>query len=162
MSDRTKFTVVQGGCVLDIATHRADPADVLIEETRIAAITAPGEPAPDGAQVIDARDRLLMPGLINAHTHSHGGLSKGMGDRWTLELLLHAGRWISGSRTPETMYLSSLVGALEMVRKGCTACYDLFLELPLPTPEGVEAIGRAYHEVGMRAVMAPMTADRTF
>ncbi len=162
MSDRTKFTVVHGGCVLDIATHRADPADVLIEGNRIAAITAPGEPAPDGAQVIDASDRLLMPGLINAHTHSHGGLAKGMGDRWTLELLLHAGRWISGSRTPETMYLSSLVGALEMVRKGCTACYDLFLELPLPTPEGVEAIGRAYHEVGMRAVMAPMTADRTF
>jgi cytosine/adenosine deaminase-related metal-dependent hydrolase len=49
-----------------------------------------------------------------------------------------------------------------MVRKGCTACYDLFLELPLPTREGLDAIGRAYTEVGMRAVVAPMTADRTF
>jgi cytosine/adenosine deaminase-related metal-dependent hydrolase len=103
-----------------------------------------------------------MPGLINAHTHSHGGLAKGMGDRWPLELLLHAGPWLNGYRTSEHMYLSALIGALEMVRKGCTACYDLYLELPLPTPDGLEAIGRAYQDVGMRAVLAPMTADRTF
>ena len=162
MSSQANVKVVRGGRVLDRAQHRAEPADILIEGSRIVAITAPGGAAPEGAQVIDASDRLLMPGLINAHTHSHGGLGKGAGDRWTLELLLHAARWLSGFRTPEYMYLSALVGALEMVRKGCTACYDLFLEWPLPSPEGVEAIGRAYAEVGMRAVLAPMTADRTF
>ncbi len=49
-----------------------------------------------------------------------------------------------------------------MVRKGCTACYDLFLELPLPSSEGIEAIAQAYTDAGMRAVIAPMMADRTF
>jgi cytosine/adenosine deaminase-related metal-dependent hydrolase len=49
-----------------------------------------------------------------------------------------------------------------MVLKGCTAAYDLPLELPGPTLEGVEAVGRAYADVGMRAVVAPMVADRTF
>lgn len=156
------FKMIRNGRLLDIATHRAEPADVLIEGNRIAAIQPPGNAAPEGAVTIEANDRLLMPGLINAHTHSHGGLAKGMGDQWSLELLLHAGPWLNSYRTAEHMYLSALIGALEMVRKGCTACYDLYLELPLPTPEGVEAIGRAYQDVGMRAVLAPMTADRTF
>lgn len=164
MSDtaHATFKSIRGGRVLDIDRHRADPADILIESNRIAAIQPPDSAVPEGATHIEARDRLLIPGLINAHTHSHGGLAKGMGDRWSLELLLHAGPWLNGYRTSEHMYLSALIGALEMVRKGCTACYDLYLELPLPTPDGLEAIGRAYQDVGMRAVLAPMTADRTF
>ncbi len=162
MPSTNPFKIIRGGHVLDIDKHRADLADILIEGNRIADIMTPGAAAPAGADRIDASDRLLMPGLINAHTHSHGGLAKGAGDRWTLELLLHAAPWVSGHRAAEDMYLSSLVGALEMVRKGCTACYDLFLQLPLPTPEGLEAVGRAYQDVGMRAVLAPMTADRTF
>jgi guanine deaminase len=105
---------------------------------------------------------LLHPGLVNAHTHGHGSLAKGMGDRWTLELLLAAGPWISGNRVFEDSYLSTLIGAVEMVMKGCTACYDLTLEIPMPTPEGLDAAGRAYADVGMRAVVAPMVADRTF
>ena len=48
-----------------------------------------------------------------------------MGDRWTLELLLTAAPWISGSRTLEDKYLSAMIGAAEMVLKGCTAAYDL-------------------------------------
>jgi len=154
--------VIRGGCVLDIAKHQANPADVLIRGNDIAEIMVPGAAAPEQAELIDASERLLAPGLINAHTHSHGGLAKGSGDRWTLELLLNASSWLSAYRTSEHMYLSSLVGALEMVRKGCTSCYDLYLELPLPSAAGVEAVGRAYRDVGMRAVVAPMTADYTF
>lgn len=162
MADTAQFKVIRGGRVLDIAGHRADPADVLIQDNRIAEIMPPGAEAPEHAETIDASDRLLMPGLINAHTHSHGGLAKGMGDRWSLELLLNASSWLTAYRTAEHMYLSSLVGALEMVRKGCTGCYDLYLELPLPSPDGVDAVSRAYRDVGMRAVVAPMTADHTF
>ena len=154
--------VIRGGRVLDITKHQANPADVLIRGNDIADIMVPGAAAPEQAERIDASERLLAPGLINAHTHSHGGLAKGSGDRWTLELLLHAASWLSADRTAEHMYLSSLVGALEMVRKGCTSCYDLYLEVPLPSAEGVEAVGRAYRDVGMRAVVAPMTADYTF
>jgi 5-methylthioadenosine/S-adenosylhomocysteine deaminase len=103
---------------------------------------------------IDARGMLLHPGLINAHTHAHGNLAKGMGDRWTLELLLTAASWINGNRSAEDRHLSAKIGAVEMVLKGCTAAYDLPLELPAPTHEGVESLGRAYADVGMRAVIA--------
>ena len=63
-----------------------------------------------------------------------------MGDRWTLELLLAAGPWISGGRTLEDKYLSTYLGALEMLLKGCTACYDLTVEFPLPTRRGTRRL----------------------
>ncbi len=159
---RAAHTVVRGGRVLDARAHRAAPADILIKGDTIVEIGAPGLRAPAGARVVDARGKLLHPGLINAHTHAHGNLAKGMGDRWTLELLLTAGPWINGGRSLEDRYLSAKLGAVEMALKGCTACYDLPFEWPVPTLEGLEAVGRAYADVGLRAVLAPMVADRTF
>ncbi len=104
----------------------------------------------------------MHPGLINAHTHGHGNLSKGMGDLWTLELLLNAGPWISGGRVLEDKYLTTYLGAVESLMKGCTACYDLTAEFPSPSVEGLHACADAYRDAGMRAVLAPMVADRTF
>ncbi|HZN49201.1 MAG TPA: amidohydrolase family protein, partial [Methylomirabilota bacterium] len=155
-------TIIRGGRVLDARGHRADPADILITGDTITEIGAPGLAAPADASVVDARDKLLHAGLINAHTHAHGNLAKGMGDRWTLELLLTAASWIGGNRSLEDKRLSAKLGAVEMVLKGCTACYDLAFEWPAPTLEGLQAVGGAYAEVGMRAVVAPMVADRTF
>src|SRR5438093_3932010 len=96
-----KASIIRGGRLLDVRAHRAYPADVLIAGDSIAEIGAPGLAAPAGATVVDARGMLLHPGLINAHTHAHGNLAKGMGDRWTLELLLTAGPRISGGRSPD-------------------------------------------------------------
>ena len=155
-------TIVRGGLVLDIAEGTAEPADILIEGDTIREIGPPGCAAPDGASEISAARRLLHPGLINAHTHGHGNLAKGMGDCWTLELLLAAAPWITGNRSTEDKYLSTQLGAVEMVLKGCTACYDLSFEWPLPTTEGLAQAGQAYADVGMRAVVAPMVADRSF
>jgi cytosine/adenosine deaminase-related metal-dependent hydrolase len=155
-------TIIRGGRVLDARAHRADPADILITGDTITEIGAPGLAAPSDATIVDARGKLLHPGLINAHTHAHGNLAKGMGDRWTLELLLTASSWIGGNRSLEDKRLSAKLGAVEMVLKGCTACYDLAFEWPAPTLEGLQAVGGAYAEVGMRAVVAPMVSDRTF
>lgn len=154
-------TIIRGGLLLDTRAHRADPGDILVTGDTIAEVGAPGLPAPAGARLLDASGLLLHPGLINGHTHAHGNLAKGQGDLWTLELLLTAAPWISGGRTTQDRYLSAKLGAVEMVLKGCTAAYDLPLELPVPSPEGVEAVGRGYADVGMRAVVAPMVADRT-
>lgn len=54
-----------------------------------------------------------------------------------------------------------MVGAVEMVPEGCTAVYDLFVEVPGPTRDGIAAMAEAYRTVGMRAVIAPMAADLT-
>jgi 5-methylthioadenosine/S-adenosylhomocysteine deaminase len=155
-------TILRGGRVLDIAAGTADFADILIDGDTIREIGPPGLPAPVDAIEISAARRLLHPGLINAHTHGHGNLGKGMGDRWTLELLLTAAPWITGNRGLDDRYLSTQLGAVELVMKGCTACYDLSFEWPLPTADGLAVAAQAYADVGMRAVVAPMVADRSF
>jgi guanine deaminase len=154
--------VIRGGRLLDAKAHTADRADILIDGDTIHEVGRPGMSAPDDATVIDARGKLLHPGLVNAHTHGHGNLGKAMGDRWTLELLLTAGPWLTGNRTLEDKYLGTKIGAVEMVLKGCTACYDLTFEFPAPSVDGLHAVGQAYADVGMRAIVAPMVADFTF
>src|SRR5712692_4253375 len=156
------YTILRGGRVLDIAAGTAAPADILIEDDTIREIGPPGCPAPAEAREISAARRLIHPGLVNAHTHSHGNLAKGMGDRWTLELLLTAAPWVGGNRGADDIQLSAQLGAVEMVLKGCTACYDLFFEWPVPSSDGLALVASAYAEVGMRAVIAPMVADRGF
>ena len=156
------FTIVRSGRVLDIAAGTAALADILVEDDTIREIGPPGLAAPADAAVIDAANRLIHPGLVNAHTHSHGNLGKGMGDRWPLELLLTAAPMLGGHRGLDDVRLSAQLGAIEMMLKGCTACYDLFFEWPVPTRDGIAAVASAYAELGMRAVIAPMVADRTF
>jgi 5-methylthioadenosine/S-adenosylhomocysteine deaminase len=151
--------VISGGMVLVAGETKARPADIVVEGDTIAAIVPPG--SAEAPRRIDATRRLIIAGLINAHTHGHGGLSKGIGDLWSLELLLNAGPWISGHRTDEDRYLSTLLSAAEMIRKGCTSCYDLAAMLPVPTVDGLQAVARAYSDLGMRAVVSPMIADRS-
>jgi 5-methylthioadenosine/S-adenosylhomocysteine deaminase len=154
--------IIRGPLLVDPALRRAQPADILVIDGAIAAIGPPGLPAPEGTQAFDAPYTLVHPGLINAHMHSHGGLARGQGDKWTLELLLAAAPWIGGNRALADKKLSATICAAEMVLKGCTAAYDLFAEVPLPTREGMDAVAEAYAEVGMRAVIAPMVADLSF
>src|SRR5260370_25887548 len=86
---------------------------------------------------------------------------KGVAEAWTLEASLTNGPWLAGTRDPETIYLSTLLGAIDMLSKGCTACFDLVYEFPRPTKEGFAAAPRAYADAGMRAVLAPMIADQS-
>jgi guanine deaminase len=156
------FIAIRHGRVLDIAARRADPADILIEGDTIRALGPPGLAAPEGAHIIDASDRMLMPGLVNGHVHGHGAIAKGLiGESWTLELFLNANPSIGGHRTDDDKHLCGLLNAVDMVRNGNTACYDLFFEFPVPSVDGVAALGHGYADVGVRATIAPMIADMT-
>jgi 5-methylthioadenosine/S-adenosylhomocysteine deaminase len=154
-------TVIRGGLVLGSAGDAAHK-DLLIEDGRILAIDNPGFEVSDDAEVLSAADRMLIPGLISAHTHSHGALNRGaVDDKVSLEMFLTGVGASARSRGIDDKYLSAALSAAEMIRKGCTACFDLSVEFPAPSREGISAIARAYHDAGMRAVVAPMIADRT-
>ncbi len=154
--------VIRGARPADPARRRAEPADILIVDGIIAEVGPPGMATPEGAPEMDAGGLVVHPGLVNAHMHSHGGLARGQGDRWTLELLLVAAPWIGGNRSLADKKLSATICAAEMALKGCTAAYDLFAEFPLPTQDGMDAAAEAYADVGIRATIAPMVADRSF
>ncbi len=160
MSD-PRFKVIRGGRLLDRVRRAAVPADVLIEGDTIREVGPAGMPAPAEAGTVNAAGWMLIPGLINAHTHGHGSLGKGRGDRWSLELLLNAAPWINGGRTHDDRRIATLLNAAEMVRRGCTAVYDLTWEMPAPSEDGIAAVREAYEAIGMRALIAPMLADRT-
>jgi 5-methylthioadenosine/S-adenosylhomocysteine deaminase len=153
--------LIQNALVLT-PSGEARALDVLVDGGSIADVVSRGAVKGDGMERVDAAGSALMPGLVNGHNHAQTGLSKGVFDRYNLETYLNAQPGATGSRTLEDKHLSALIGAAEMVRKGCTAGYDMFAEFPLPTAEGVEAVARAYSEAGMRAAIAPMMADKTF
>ena len=83
-------TLIQGGMVVPDARSPALTCDVLVRAGVIEALLTPGQlkPSPEMA-VIDARGNLLIPGLINAHTHSHFTFGKGRNLGWNLELHQH-------------------------------------------------------------------------
>ena len=154
------FIIIRNAMLADPARRRAEATDVLIQDGVIKAVGL-GIAAPPEAKVIDATGHIIHPGLINAHTHGHGGLARGQGDKWTLELLLAAAPWIGGNRSLQDKKLTAQIIAAEMVLKGCTAAYDLYAEVPVPSKDGLDAVAEAYAEIGMRAVIAPMVADKT-
>jgi len=154
--------VIHGGLVLVDGEEQARPADLLVVAGCVRDIGARG--AYDtlaGARRLDARDRLVMPAWVNGHTHAHGGLGRGAVPDVALEGFLAASPAINGQRGLEDLALSATLTAAELLKKGCTALFDMTTEFPLPTVAGLHAVARAYETVGIRAVVAPMMADRT-
>src|SRR5260370_11257889 len=154
-------TVIRGGLVLDPQGHAA-LRDVLIDDGSILGIENSGFEVSDDAEVLAAAGRMLIPGLISAHTHSHGALNRGaVDDKVSLEMFLTGAGASTRSRGIDDKYLSAALSAAEMIRKGCTACFDLTVEFPKPSREGISAVARAYRDAGMRAVVAPVIAGPT-
>ena len=156
------FSVIRNGRLVDGRQFNGTRIDILIEKDTIVDVVPPNSQAPENSTVIDAAGTLVLPGLINAHTHGDVSLAKGLGDRWTLELLLNASPLTSEDFLLQDKSLAARLAAVEMVLHGCTACYDLFSDFPTPSLDSLEAVGKAYTEVGMRVVIAPLMADRTF
>lgn len=143
---------------LDDAGREWPSADVVIANGRIAAL---GPEAAGGwrgpiAREIDGRGHLVMPGLINAHFHSPGNLMKGCLDSMPLELfMLHeVPPLASGGDNQRLIYVRTLLGAVEMLRRGITCVHDDAYHVPVVTVAGIDAIMQAYQDAGIRATVA--------
>jgi cytosine/adenosine deaminase-related metal-dependent hydrolase len=136
--------------------HKPKVADVLIEGADIAAVGP--NLAADGAEVIDARDRLIVPGLINAHYHSHDTLCRGMFEELPLEMWLLYTLPMGANRSREELRARTLVGALESIRCGITCVQDMLGLVPLDEA-GSDTVIEAYRDIGLRVVFSPMVWD---
>jgi 5-methylthioadenosine/S-adenosylhomocysteine deaminase len=135
-------------------SYGEDPfeGDLLVEDDRIAAIGADLGEIRD-ARVIEGRDRLVMPGLVNAHLHSSEQFFKGRYERMPLEVwLLYASPLLMGPRVPERLiYLRSMLVAIESLKSGVTTICDDFFDPPTLSLERIGAVFSAYEAAGIRA-----------
>src|SRR5262245_46264542 len=110
-------------------------------------------------RTIDATDKLVMPGFVNAHYHSHDVLLKGCFETIPLELwLLSALPPSYPKRSTAEIRARTLIGALECLRGGMTTVQDLATIYPFDE-EHLEAILQAYEDIGIRCVFALQVTD---
>jgi 5-methylthioadenosine/S-adenosylhomocysteine deaminase len=136
--------------------HGSEPftADVLVARDRIAQVAAPGSVAPEANDtVIPGRDRLLTPGLINAHLHSWEALLRGRYDNLPLELWMLLSYPILGLEPlPErVIHLRTQMVAIESLKNGVTCVLDDVIESPGQSLEALGAVFDAYEQAGIRA-----------
>ena len=151
--------------------HRPPISDLLIVDGMIAAVrpgiaaaVARGESLAELGpravdQTIDATDKLLMPGFVNAHYHSHDVLLKGCFETIPLEQwLLSALPPSYPKRSTAEIRARTLLGALECLRSGMTTVQDLATIYPFDE-EHLEAVLQAYEDIGIRCVFALQFTD---
>src|SRR5215831_19973377 len=155
--------LLKGGQVLTPDTDWNDPprADIAIAGDKIVGI-CPDYRLGDagGVEVINARDHLVLPGFINAHYHSHDVLAKGTLEEVPLETWrLYALPPQYPPRSVEEVRARTLLGALECLRSGMTTIQDMLTLYPFEDRH-LDAVMRAYDEIGIRVVFSLQYADR--
>src|SRR6478752_8844078 len=157
MSDQ-KAIVVRCGQVYDHDgdVHKPKVADILIQDGTI--VTVGQNLDAGGAEIVDARNRLVVPGLINAHYHSHDTLCRGLFEELPLEFWLLYTLPLGINRSKEELRARTLVGALESIQCGITCVQDMLGLFPLDD-ESTDVVVDAYREIGLRVVFSPMVWD---
>ena len=128
-------------------------SDLLIEGNRIRSIGKEIK-IPAGAEIIDGKNCVVMPGLINPHTHLYQNMIKGIAPGlelvpWCNQVLfptVGAIRKLTGEAKKRVPYLWTALGSMEMIRGGITCCVNM----DVTTPEGLQA----WSDVGFRGVLA--------
>lgn len=146
-----KRTLISGGSLLTLDPSVGDlrVGDVLVEDGRIAAI-APRLEVED-AELIDATDRIVMPGLIDAHRHLwYAGLRGTSVDETWDELVAAVWGKLGPAFTPQDVYAFTRHGIAEALDNGITCVFDWCHVIN--TPEHAEAGVQAHLDLGMRAV----------
>lgn len=111
-------------------------------------------PNSDGYYELDARGGLILPGLINSHTHGAMTLMRGMADdmpldAWLTEHIFPAETKLTG----EAVYWGTMLACAEMIRNGVTSFCDMYL-FERETAKAADASG-------LRAVVGEVIYDFT-
>src|SRR5262245_12564056 len=126
MADRR--LLLKGGCVLslDPKVGNFNQADVLIEGSKIAAV-GPDLSVAD-AEVIDASNTIVMPGLIDTHRHLWEGILRNIGVDVPLEGEISYLAFVLNTLAPayraEDVYAGNLVSTLGAINAGITTILD--------------------------------------
>jgi 5-methylthioadenosine/S-adenosylhomocysteine deaminase len=148
--------IVQGAWVLTMnARHEVfSPGAVAINGAEIVAVGPPAElhKRYTPAQVLDYPQGLILPGLINAHTHAAMALFRGLADDLPLEEWLNNYIFPAESRLDgDFVYWGTKLAVAEMLLSGTTTFTDMYLF--------ADHVARAAAETGIRAVVGEVLYD---
>lgn len=98
------------------------------------------------SRIIEGKNKLAMPGLVNAHTHIGMSLLRNYADDLPLHEWLNDAIWpIEARLTGEDVYWGSLLSMVEMIESGTTSFCDMYFFM--------DQVGKAVKESGMRGVL---------
>jgi putative selenium metabolism protein SsnA len=149
--------------LVDLDPAAVERGDLRVANGVIADRASRLEPV-EGEQVIELRGKLLLPGMVCAHTHLYSSLARGMpapprspvSFKEILELIW----WrLDRALDEETVYWSAMAGAMDAARAGTTALFDHHAS-PSAITGSLQAVREALERVGLRGVLCYEVTDR--
>jgi len=153
--------------VWDGAQRVIADATIDLDDGRIRWMGPSSEAPPplEGADVQDARGKLAVPGLVNAHTHLYSSLARGMAvfpfEPSSFTEILEQLWWrLDKALDPASVRASAQIGAMEAARCGVTTLIDHHAS-PNAIPESLDAVaGAVVEELGLRGAFCYELSDR--
>ncbi|MBU1695259.1 MAG: amidohydrolase [Verrucomicrobia bacterium] len=128
------------------AVRVLDNHDVLIRDNRIVSISPSGSAADTPDEILDAHGMLLMPGLINCHSHVPMVIFRGLAEDVSLEKWFNEYMWpLESNLQEEDVYWGMLLGLAEMIEAGVTCVADHYFFM--------DRAAEAVQQAGTRAAL---------
>ena len=133
---------------MDEEMHQYEPGAAAISGESLLAVGSEAEvrKAYSATQVVDCGGKVLMPGLVNAHTHAPMTLLRGLADDLRLDVWLQGFMWPVEREfvSPDFVRLGTQLACAEMIRSGVTCFADMYYF--------EEDVAKATAAAGLRAV----------
>ncbi len=145
-------TLIKNAMLLDMVGDKPNvrKTDILIDENIISRIEENIED--ENAQVIDAKENVIMPGLVNTHTHLAMSIFRGYkDDQKLMDWLENAIFPVEDKLRPDDIYWNSFLSCIELIKTGTTTFNDMYFRMD-KTIEAVE-------QSGLRGVIAWSITD---
>jgi 5-methylthioadenosine/S-adenosylhomocysteine deaminase len=128
-------------------------ATIVVEDGRIASISSHGT-AP--ARTVDARGALILPGFVNAHSHTLESFLRGCGGQLTLLPWIRITHAVMDQLDSQGAALATRLATMEMLLSGTTA----YLDPEIPSDHRFDAMATAAAASGLRAGLTMLLEDR--
>lgn len=129
-----------------IVADKIKKGSLLIENDRIAEINPKIDPK-NAEEVIDAEGKVLIPGLVNTHTHLSMSLMRGLADDLPLDTWLNDHIWpVEANLQGEHCYAGALLACAEMIKSGTTCFNDMYFFM--------DSVAKAADKAGIRGMLS--------
>jgi 5-methylthioadenosine/S-adenosylhomocysteine deaminase len=147
-SDNMADIIIKNGHILTMEPGKEREFKNGVVAIENGVITEVGEKTNETAEtIIDAHGGIVMPGLVNTHTHAAMTLFRGYADDLPLSLWLEEHIWPAEAKlTDSDVYNGTLLACLEMIKSGTTCFNDMYFHM--------DETAKAVQETGIRATLS--------